>query len=310
MARLHKLTVMLGRTHGVPALPTTAGKEMINFAVDLKNQLIILRETEITAKISGAVGNRNELNIAFPKKDWKSITETFIKRLNLAPQTHTTQIESHSNKILIFNLLSQIARIGAKLAQDLWIYNSLGYLSWKDNAGHVGSSVMPHKINPIGAELAQTYFVTGSETLHVIANIIMENRMQRDLRDKYALRKTGEALAELLLAIEGITGSLRQIGFNEKKLADELNNHWEVLSASIQTILRIENVENPYDLLKKLSRGNTWTQEKFRNIIFQLPIEKSVKEKLQSLSPLTSTGEAVALVEDGIAQVNSFLKQS
>ena len=309
MSHVHKATVMLGRTHGVPALPTTAGKEIINFAVDIKNQLALLRDMQLSGKISGAIGNRNELNIAFPQKNWKKITENFIERLGFRAQTHSTQIEQHSNKILIFDIVSQIARICAKLGQDLWIYNSLGYLTWRDASGHVGSSVMPHKINPIGAELAQAYCISGAETFHTIINILMENRLQRDLRDKYILRKTGEAFAEIILGVDGLINSLPQLGFNKDRLEDELNHHWEVLSASIQTILRVEGVENPYDLLKKLSRGNTWTKEEFTEIVDRLPIDASLKKHLVQLSPTTATGEAASLVEDGIVQVNSFLEK-
>lgn len=308
LSKVHTATVMLGRTHGVPAIPTTAGKELINFAVDIKNELEILRKMPISAKLSGAIGNRSELSIAFPGKNWRKITDSFISRLGLAPQSHSTQIEQHSNKILIFDLISQIARIGAKLSQDLWLYNSLGYLSWRDNEGHVGSSVMPHKINPIGAELAQSYFISGNETLHVITNIIMENRLQRDLRDKYALRKTGEALSEIYLALDGLRKSLNQIGFNEKRLLDELDNHWEVLSASVQTILRIEGIENPYELIKKLSRGNTWTKEIYHEMVTHLPVAQKIKDALLLLSPVTSIGEAETLTQDGIAQIATYIK--
>lgn len=308
LAKLHKTTVMLGRTHGVPALPTTAGKELVNFAVDIKNELSVLLATPISIKISGAIGNRSELAIAVPNKNWKKITDAFITRLGFVPQSHSTQIEQHSNKIHIFDLISQVARIGAKLAQDLWLYNSLGYLSWRDNSGHVGSSVMPHKINPIGAELAQTYFITGAETLHTITNIIMENRMQRDLRDKYALRKTGEACAEIILALDGLTKSLQQIGFNKERLQDELNQHWEVLSASIQTILRVEGTQNPYDLLKKLSRGTTWRQAEYKKVVESLPVNEKIKTYLAKLSPESITGEAIELTTEGIAQVTSYLK--
>lgn len=307
LAGLHKKTSMLARTHGVPALPTTAGKELIVYAVDFKNQLEFLQHLSLTAKVSGAVGNRNELHAAYPKFNWENITNNFIRSFEFTPQTYTTQVESHTDQANIFSAISQLSRIGKKLAQDLWLYNSLGCLAWRDSKGHVGSSVMPHKINPIGAELANTYFATASDTLESVTRIIMENRLQRDLRDKYALRKVNEAMAECVLALRALTEALTQIGFNEEKLKAELLSHWEILSAPVQTILRAEKVKNPYQLLKDASRGLVWDESIYTSLVASLPVSVSVKKRLNQLSPATYTGEAVALTEKGIREIQKYL---
>ncbi len=307
LAKLHKNTVMLARTHGVPALPTTAGKELINFAIDMKEQLVFLQSIKISAKVSGAVGNRNELNVAFPEVNWEKVTNEFIESFGFVPQSHTTQVESHTNQANLFAALAQCCRIGSKLAQDLWLYNSVGYLAWRDNKGHVGSSVMPHKINPIGAELANTYFATAVDTFQSVINITTQNRLQRDLRDKYALRKIGEACSEMCLALDGLTTALTQIGFNEERLQTELLNHWEILSAPIQTILRVAGVENPYNMLKNATRGNIWGEKEYEEMLLSLPIAVSLKKKLSKLSPLTYTGEATQLTQKGIKIIEKYL---
>lgn len=297
MAREQKDLVMLARTHGQPAVPTTAGKELANFAKRLKTQKQKLQEIKIGSKISGAVGNHNALVATFPKIDWMKFSEKFLKRLGLESYDMTTQVEPYDHKIEFMQAVQRINIIVQALSEDIWRYLSLGYLSMRDEGGHVGSSTMPQKINPIGFEFAESYALMANGILKTMIDYLPTNRWQRDLTDKYMLRDLGQALAMSFLAYESSTQALQQIGFNRGVLAKELEKHWEVISEGIQTILRTAGYKNPYEEVKKLTRGKKVTKKKFEKFIKELNVPKNVKKKLKTLSPRTYIGVADKLSE-------------
>lgn len=306
LASRYKDTPMMARTHGVPAMPTTVGKEMATFAEWTIEELEAMQKLPFQAKIGGAVGNLNELYVAFPDIDWKEVTAGFIRQFGFEPQDFTTQSEYHGNEIAWFDKIIQVARIGKKLAQDLWLYNMLGFTRLGVDARHTGSSVMAHKANPIGTERAERYFGKVIAGLQHLSNEIMDNRLQRDLTDKYALRDVGEYLADLYIATISVTDVIANLGFHEKKLHQELDEHWEILSAPLQTILRTVGFPNPFDTIRALAREQVWNEEDYHKIVEGLNVASEVKERLLALTPWSYLGNAVALTEKALADIQAF----
>lgn len=255
LARENKNLVMLARTHGQIAVPTTAGKEMANFADRLKTQLIKFKKIKIGAKLTGAVGNYNALVTAFPKIDWLKFSRNFLNKLGLEAYTMTTQIEPLDHKIEYMQAVKRINLVVQAFDEDIWRYLALGYLSLRDKSGHVGSSTMPQKINPIGFELSESYTDLANGILDVLERRLPRNRWQRDLTDKYVLRDLGQALAMSVLSYETTADSIKNIGFNKDYISKELESHWESIAEGIQTILRTTNITQPYEKLKELTRG-------------------------------------------------------
>ncbi|EKD95493.1 MAG: hypothetical protein ACD_24C00471G0003 [uncultured bacterium] len=309
-----KDTFMLGRTHGVPALTTTAGKELASFGITLKQHVEELKTIPMSAKACGEVGTRAEL-IAIAQTlninvNWEKVSDDFIKSFGFIPQKYVTQSESHENQIKIFNNISQTARLLQKLSKDLWMYNALGYITWSDSQERVGSSGMPHKINPIGTEFSEWHSYYGEKQLEAIIGMIMQSRLQRALVDKYALRHVGPALANILLAIEEMSDVLIRVKFRREILKKELDNHWEILSSLLQCMLRIQGDENPYDKIKKISRGLTWSKEDYIKAVKELPLNKQIKKKLYEFSPEKYSGESVKLTMDALRELKGYINSN
>ena len=218
---------MLARTHGQIAVPTTAGKELNYFALRLHTQLKKLKLIKIGSKITGAVGNHNALTAAFPTKDWLSFSKNFLKKLGLESYPLTTQVEPYEHKVELFQAVKRVNLIILAMDEDIWRYLALGYLSLRDAKGHVGSSTMPQKINPIGFEMSENYASLANGIFDVLEKRLPLNRWQRDLTDKYLLRDLGQAFVMSVLSYESAIEALTQIGFNKGVIEKDLDNHWE-----------------------------------------------------------------------------------
>ena len=295
IAKEHKDLVMPARTHGQIAVPTTAGKELANFKYRLYTQLEKLKKLQMGSKMTGAVGNYNALVAAYPKISWPTFTKKFLRGLGLESYPLSTQVEPYDHKIEYIQSVKRINYVIIALAEDVWRYLALGYLSLRDDKGHVGSSTMPQKINPIGFEMAESYCSLANGILDVLEKKLPLNRWQRDLTDKYVLRDLGQALSMSALAYESANEALGQIGFNKALIEKELDNHWELIAEGIQTILRITNYTQPYEKLKELTRGKVVTQESYEKFIAEIEVPEEIKRKLRSLSPNSYIGLAKKL---------------
>ncbi len=287
---------MLARTHGQPASPTTLGKELFVFLSRLKNQFEKLKKIKLTAKLNGATGNYNALVLALPNINWVDFSIKFINRLGLEPNLITTQIEPKDTLIELFHNIKRINNILLDLNQDIWLYISLDYFKLKKKDGEVGSSTMPHKVNPIDFEnsegnikIANSLF-NGFESLQI-------SRMQRDLSDSTMLRNIGVAMAHSIIAYDSTFRGLNKLIANKDKLEDDLNNHPQILTEGIQTILRKYNSKKPYEMLKKLSRGKVISLDIIREFVNTLDIDKKDKETILHLNPKDYIGLAKELVK-------------
>ena len=278
---------MLARTHGQPASPTSLGKEFRVYVERLDNQLFMLKNISYKAKFGGATGNFNAHHIAYPDIDWKAFSDDFVKEyLGLDRLTYTTQIEHYDNLAALFHAISRINTILIDLSRDIWTYISMDYFKQKTVAGEVGSSAMPHKVNPIDFENAEGNFGIANAIFQHLAEKLPVSRLQRDLTDSTVLRNVGVPFAHTLIALKSIGRGLDKLLLNEQKLYDDLDNNWAVIAEAIQTILRRENYPNPYDALKQLTRGKaSITKKDLFDFIETLEIEEDVKEELRVLSP-------------------------
>ncbi|KKS97555.1 adenylosuccinate lyase [Candidatus Woesebacteria bacterium RIFCSPHIGHO2_12_FULL_42_9] len=292
LAKEHKSLVMLARTHGQIAVPTTAGKELNYFALRLHTQLKKLKLIKIGSKITGAVGNHNALTAAFPTKDWLSFSKNFLKKLGLESYPLTTQVEPYEHKVELFQAVKRVNLIILAMDEDIWRYLALGYLSLRDAKGHVGSSTMPQKINPIGFEMSENYASLANGIFDVLEKRLPLNRWQRDLTDKYLLRDLGQAFVMSVLSYESAIEALTQIGFNKGVIEKDLDNHWEAIAEGIQTILRTTSYTQPYEKLKELTRGKIVTKESYEKFIDEIEVPEDIKKKLRLLSPKTYIGIA------------------
>ena len=304
LAQIHKNTPMLARTHGQPASPTTFGKEMKVYASRLNRGLDHLFGQKILAKLNGATGNYNAHFVAYPKIDWLKFSKNFITNLNkLAPNTLqiepnliTTQIEPHDSYIEIFDNVRRINTILIDFNQDMWRYISDEWIIQKLVGGTVGSSTMPHKINPIKFENSEGNLGMANSMFEFFARKLPISRLQRDLSDSTVQRNFGVAFAHSLIAYEYLLKGLSKISINKEKIHSVLENHTEVIAEAIQTILRREGVEFPYEKLKALTRGKKVTAIDFENFIKDLPVSNKVKEELRKITPLNYIGLASKLV--------------
>jgi adenylosuccinate lyase len=278
---------MLARTHGQPASPTTLGKEFRVFVERLDNQLVLLKQIPFKAKFGGATGNFNAHTVAYPDINWKAFSDDFVKEyLGLERLTYTTQIEHYDNLAALFQGISRINTILIDLSRDIWAYVSMDYFKQKTVAGEVGSSAMPHKVNPIDFENAEGNFGMANAVFQHLAEKLPISRLQRDLTDSTVLRNVGVPFAHTLIALKSIGRGLDKLLLNEQKLYDDLDNNWAVIAEAIQTILRRENYPNPYDALKQLTRGKSSISKKdLFDFIETLDILEDVKEELRVLSP-------------------------
>ena len=288
---------MLSRTHGQPASPSTMGKEIANFVSRLDRQLILLKNAEYLAKMNGAVGNYNAHSIAYPKVDWESVSNGYIDSLGLSFNPYTTQIEPHDWMAELFHTIIRINNIFLDLSRDIWMYISIGYFKQVVNESEVGSSTMPHKVNPIDFENAEGNIGLANAILDHLASKLTISRMQRDLSDSTAQRNIGTAFAQSEIAIQSLLKGLSKIEISKENLKQDLMDNWEILAEPIQTILRRENIPNAYENLKDLTRGQKLNEEKLHQFIDSLDVTESVKDEMKALTPDSYTGIAESLAK-------------
>lgn len=288
---------MLSRTHGQPASPSTMGKEIANFVSRLDRQLVLLKNAEYLAKMNGAVGNYNAHSIAYPKVDWESVSNGYIDSLGLSFNPYTTQIEPHDWMAELFHTMIRINNIFLDLSRDIWMYISIGYFKQVVNESEVGSSTMPHKVNPIDFENAEGNIGLANAILDHLASKLTISRMQRDLSDSTAQRNIGTAFAQSEIAIQSLLKGLSKIEISKENLKQDLMDNWEILAEPIQTILRRENIPNAYENLKDLTRGQKLNEEKLHQFIDSLDVTESVKDEMKALTPESYTGIAESLAK-------------
>ena len=296
LAKKHKNLAMLARTHGQPASPTTFGKEMKVFAARLERRVNRLRSMKIKAKLNGATGNYNAHVAAYPRINWIQFSKKFIKKLGLEANLITTQIEPHDNYVSIFDNLRRVNTILLGLDQDIWRYISDEWIVQRPKEGTVGSSTMPHKVNPIKFENSEGNLGMANALFEFFARKLPISRLQRDLSDSTVERNFGVAFSHSLIAYEYLLKGLSQITVNEKKIKEELENHPEVIAEAIQTILRREGAKMPYEELKALTRGRKVTMADFEKFIDGLNVPEKVKKELRKITPQNYTGLAAKLV--------------
>lgn len=288
---------MLSRTHGQPATPTTVGKEIANVIARLQRQADQLIGTHILSKLNGASGNYNALMIAYPQVNWQLISKNFIAKLDLTWNPYTTQIEPHDAFAEFFSIMIRINNILIDFNRDTWGYISLTYFTQKSSANEVGSSTMPHKINPIDFENSEGNLgIANALFEHMIAKLPI-SRWQRDLSDSTVLRNIGVALGHSLLAYQSTCKGINKLEANRTKLAADLDAHWEVLGEAIQTVMRRHKLDQPYERLKAFTRGQKITRENLQAFIMDLPLPSDVKEELLALKPSDYTGYATELAK-------------
>ncbi|MDO5341796.1 MAG: adenylosuccinate lyase [Bacteroidia bacterium] len=282
---------MLAHTHGQPASPTHLGKEIYVFVERLENQLDTLDSIPFTAKFGGATGNMNAHKVAYPNVEWKNFANAFIASLGLQRQTTTTQIEHYDVMAEYFDAVKRINTILIDLSRDIWLYISMDYFKQKIKAGEVGSSAMPHKVNPIDFENAEGNLGMANAIFEHLSRKLPISRMQRDLTDSTVTRNIGVPLAHTLIAISSLSKGLDKLILNETKLRADLQNNYAVVAEAIQTILRREQVEGAYELLKGLTRTNEKvTRESIDAFIDQLPVSEDVKAEMHDITPENYTG--------------------
>ncbi len=293
---------MLSRTHGQTASPTTLGKEMANVVARLERQIKQINAVEILGKINGAVGNYNAHLSAYPAIDWAANAQEFVTSLGLTFNPYTTQIEPHDYIAELFDAFARYNTILIDFDRDIWAYISNGYFKQRTIAGEVGSSTMPHKVNPIDFENAEGNLGLSNALLSHLAEKLPVSRWQRDLTDSTVLRNMGVGLGHSLLAFDACLKGMGKLEVNEARLAQDLNASWEVLAEPIQTVMRRYGLPEPYEQLKALTRGKGITQETLKAFIQKLKLPKPAKESLLKLTPSTYIGLAQKLALDEAAQ--------
>ena len=295
-ANAWKEVSMLSRTHGQTASPTTVGKEFWIFAERLNRQMQFIEGQQYLGKLNGATGNFNAHNAAYPNVDWKSFSNNFVISLGLTPNFATAQIEPHDFHAEIFQAFVRFNTILVDMSRDIWGYVSLGYFKQKLKEGEIGSSAMPHKVNPIDFENAEGNLGLGNAVLSHLAEKLPVSRWQRDLTDSTVMRNIGVGFGYTLIALESLMKGLGKLELNEARTAEDLDNSWEILAEAIQTVMRKNHIDKPYEKLKALTRGKEITQEIVRDFIETLDIEEDDKKRLQDMTPATYTGIANKLV--------------
>ncbi|MDE2423508.1 MAG: adenylosuccinate lyase [Betaproteobacteria bacterium] len=288
---------MLSRTHGQTATPTTVGKELANVAYRLKRQIEQLKNLPILAKINGAVGNYSAHCSAYPHFDWPKFSEQFVTSHQLTFNPYTTQIEPHDNLAEWMHTLMRINTILIDFDRDMWGYISLGYFKQKAKEGEVGSSTMPHKVNPIDFENSEGNLGIANALMGHLAEKLPISRWQRDLTDSTVLRNLGVGVGHTLLAYEALLRGLNKVELDQQHLNDDLLKAWEVLAEPIQTVMRKAGVDNAYDRLKELTRGRKIDAEIIQNFIQGLPLSEEDKTHLMAMTPLNYLGKAVELAK-------------
>ncbi|MBQ4391778.1 MAG: adenylosuccinate lyase [Prevotella sp.] len=283
---------MLARTHGQPASPTHLGKELRVYVYRLEEQLRSLQDTPVTAKFGGATGNFNAHHVAYPQYDWADWADRFVAdKLGLEREQYTTQISNYDNLAAVCDALRRINTIIIDLDRDVWMYISMEYFKQRIKAGEVGSSAMPHKVNPIDFENSEGNMGMANALLAFLAQKLPVSRLQRDLTDSTVLRNIGMPLAHALIAIQSTAKGLGKLILNEERISQDLENCWPVVAEAIQTILRREGYPNPYETLKQLTRTNQKiTQQAIQEFIMTLDVSDDVKQELNQITPHNYTG--------------------
>jgi adenylosuccinate lyase len=296
LAHDHADLPMLSRTHGQPASPTTVGKELANVVYRLRRSYIAIGDIELLGKINGAVGNYNAHLSAYPDLDWESFARSFVMELGLTFNPYTIQIEPHDAMAELYDAIARTNTILIDLDRDLWGYISLGYFKQKVKAGEVGSSTMPHKVNPIDFENSEGNLGLANAVLRHLAEKLPVSRWQRDLTDSTVLRNMGVGFGYSLLAYESCLRGLSKLEANPVALAADLDANWEVLAEPIQTVMRRYGIANPYEQLKELTRGKAgMTRETLHVFIDGLAMPDAEKARLKTLTPASYTGIAAEL---------------
>ncbi len=283
---------MLAKTHGQPASPTRLGKEIMVFVYRLQEQLATLRACKLTAKFGGATGNYNAHHVAYPDYDWKSFGNRFVsEKLGLEREQYTTQISNYDHLASVFDAMRRINTILIDLDRDVWMYISMEYFKQKIKAGEVGSSAMPHKVNPIDFENSEGNLGIANAVLQFLAQKLPVSRLQRDLTDSTVLRNIGVPMGHSVIAFQSTLKGLRKLILNEERIEADLANTWAVVAEAIQTILRREGYPHPYEALKALTSTNQkMTEQTIHEFIGQLNVSDSVKAELMAITPLNYTG--------------------
>ena len=295
LANKYKKISMLSRTHGQSASPTTMGKEFANFHHRINKISLSVDRRTMTGKINGAVGNYNAHRVAYPEIDWQKISNQFVRSLKLDFNSHTTQIEPKDTIALLLGDYVKLNNVFIDMSRDIWGYISLGYFKQKLKKGEVGSSTMPHKVNPIDFENAEGNFGLANALLNHISNTVTVSRWQRDLTDSTVMRNIGSSFGYINLALTSLLKGLNKLEINKEKLASDLDAAWEVLTEAIQTVLRKNNIPDGYELMKKISRGKEITRSDLLELIKSLDIPEDEKSRLLELTPHTYTGFAEEL---------------
>jgi adenylosuccinate lyase len=289
---------MLSRTHGQTASPSTVGKEMANVVARLRRQLAQVKQVELLGKINGAVGNYNAHLSAYPSVDWQANAETFVTSLGLTWNPYTTQIEPHDYIAELFDAIARFNTILIDFDRDVWGYISMGYFKQKTIAGEVGSSTMPHKVNPIDFENSEGNLGLANAVFGHMAAKLPVSRWQRDLTDSTVLRNMGVGFGYSAIAYAATMKGIGKLEINRPRLAEDLDNSWEVLAEPIQTIMRRYNIEEPYEKLKALTRGQAISREVIEKFVETLDVPEDAKQAMRDLTPENYIGNAIAQAKD------------
>ena len=299
IAHQHADMPMMSRTHGQPASPTTMGKEIANVVARLRRAQQAIAAVEILGKMNGAVGNYNAHLSAYPKVDWQAFAREVVEqRLGLTFNPYTIQIEPHDYIAELFDAIARANTILIDLSRDVWGYISLGFFKQKTKAGEIGSSTMPHKVNPIDFENAEGNLGMANAVLRHMAEKLPISRWQRDLTDSTVLRNIGVGFGYTLLAYDSCLRGLNKLEANPARMAEDLDQNWEVLAEPVQTVMRRYGIENPYEQLKELTRGKGISQAALREFIQGLAIPQDAKDRLLAMTPATYIGLAAQLAKD------------
>lgn len=303
-----KLIPMLGRTHGQSAIPTTLGKEVLNFAVRLNDEVCKLSQTKLKGKLNGAIGNYSSFSVAFPNVDWLKFSEEFVSKWDLSINHFTTQINPYDDLVESFQTIQRINNIMIGFNQDLWRYISDFWIAQIKKEGEIGSSVMTQKINPIYFENGEGNYLMANGIWDVLNRVLQISRLQRDLVNSTETRNIGVGLAYGLLAIKNTTKALSRIRPNVEQITKDLEENWNILGEVIQTVLRANNIDNAYSLVENFTKGKKLNHTEYLRCVTDLPVNQEVKNQLITLTPGNYIGKAIELTDLAILQIKTNLK--
>ncbi len=298
LAQEYRDIPLLSRTHGQPATPSTMGKEMANVAYRMERQLRQLGHIEVLGKINGAVGNYNAHIAAYPEVDWHQLSETFVTSLGITWNPYTTQIEPHDYIAEMFDCIARFNTILIDFDRDIWGYVALNHFKQKTIAGEIGSSTMPHKVNPIDFENSEGNLGLANAVMQHLASKLPVSRWQRDLTDSTVLRNLGVGVGYALIAYQATLKGISKLEVNRERLLDELDHNWEVLAEPIQTVMRRYGIEKPYEKLKELTRGKRVDAAGMQTFIDSLALPEEEKVRLKQMTPANYLGRATQMVDD------------